>query len=225
VGFDFGIDPAWSTVSGSIPNAQLSIHYPTRGRPAGTTGLIIDIAQDADYEWDEDATQSLNNLYATASGTGASAGLAGTGLPVGTAIQAQDSTPIIDGYPLMEGTQSYTEVNTQDLLQACAVGDLGQYEWPVVAPQITLPMFSNGIFPTIGNFIMGDNIRVAMSPDDRFPGGMNTNIATPQPLGAGFDIYMRVIGVDYNIPAEGTPTMTLTMNMPLSAAPVAQAPL
>ena len=225
-GFDFGIDPSWSGPPGSVPEFQLTFSYPTRGRTVGATGLIIDLAQGTDYEWDEDATQSMNSIYATASGTGASAGASGnSGLPVGTPINVVEFAAVDAGYPLMEATVSNTEINTQDALLASALGSLGQLMWPVVAPVITLPMFSNGTYPQIGDFIMGDNIRVSMPTDDRFPGGMNTNLATPQPQTGGFDIYMRVIAVTYTIPDEGLPTMALTMNMPLSAAPVPQSPL
>jgi hypothetical protein len=213
VGYDFGIDVAWSGLSGSTPEMQLTFSWPTRGRDVSVTGNVIDIGQDTDYEWDEDATSSLNNIFATASGAGASAGLTGGGSAVGTPIQANDSTPLVDGYPLMEGTQGYTQVNTQAELEACALGDLGQLEWPITTPGLTLPMFSPaGVQPSIGQFIMGDNIRIIMAADDRFP--------------ASFDTTMRVVAVDYTVPDQGAPTMKLTFNMPLTGgAPVAQAPL
>jgi hypothetical protein len=213
VAFDFGIDVQWSGYAGSTPLMQLTIDWPVRQRLVSATGLVIDMSQDTDYEWDEDATQMLNNIFATASGAGASAGLTGGGPAVGTPTQAQDATPRTDGYPLMEGTQSYAQVNTQAELNACALGDIGQLEWPVTTPAITLPMFSPfGIQPTIGQFKMGDEIRVIMPSDDRFP--------------AAFDTTMRIVAADYTIPTEGEPTMKITLNMPLTGgAPVPQSPL
>jgi hypothetical protein len=213
VSFDFGIDVTWSGSSGSTPEMQLTLDWPLRTRQVSDTGLVIDIGQDTDYEWDEDGTQMLNNIFATASGAGASAGLTGGGAAVGTPIQVKDATPLVDGYPLMEGTQSYAQVNTQFELEACAIGDLGQLEWPITTPGITLPMFSPaGVQPSVGQFRMGDNIRIIMPSDDRFP--------------ATFDTTMRVVAVDYTVPDQGAPTMKLTFNMPLTGgAPVPQAPL
>ncbi len=196
-GFDFSIDWQWSAGQGSTPVPTMTFAYPRRGRVAGTTGLIIDAnAPGASYQWDEDASGQTGNLYGTASGAG------------GLTTVASDPSPITAGGPLLESYASYSLVGSQSSLNAAAQGDLARLEWPVVAPQVTLPMFGTTL--SIGDFLLGDDAQLLIDPDERFPQGLNT--------------YLRITGLNANPADAGQSLMTLTLGLPPALAPVGAPP-
>lgn len=207
VGFDFGIDPSWSVGSFRVPDAQFTLSYPRRGRIAGSTGLTIDTGSTIDYDWPEDGSSSPNVIYATGSSSG-SATLTGSATTVIPSIVVSDPTPIADGYPLMEATASFSAVDTQDLLTTCADGVLAVTEWPVITPVFTVPMFGSDI--ALGDFIMGDDTRVIVRPDERFPSGEDT--------------YLRIVSAEFNASDVGVPTMAITCTTPIGTAPVPPPP-
>lgn len=197
-GFDFYQQVNWSGAPGSAPAFTILLSYPRAGR--SDSGLVISIGEDdTDYTWPEDSTTQAWTIWATA-------GPGGTLSDVPT-----DSTPWLAGWPLLESTQSYTEVNTQDALAAAAGSDLANQEWPITVPKITLPMFpTNGSNPSIFDIGLGDNCRVIIQQDEWFE--------------IGFDGIMRITGIDGSVSDDGLSTMTLTLNLPPGIAPVPAPP-
>jgi hypothetical protein len=197
-GFDFGIDWAWSNGRGSTPVPTLTIAYPRRGRPIGSTSPVLMTGGDASiqYTWPEDGSKQANSVSGTASGSG---NLAFTPGP--------DASVLGRSYPLLEKTSSLSNVNTLSQLRAAVLGDWAQLEWPVVTPQFTMPVIGD---PSLGDFLLGDDERIIISPDERFP--------------AGADTTLRVVAVDVKILESGVSTMTHTMNTPPGLAPVPAPP-
>jgi hypothetical protein len=199
-GFDFYISIVWqNSLPGGVPVFTMNFYFPRIGRIAGQTGLVVDSQQVLDYTWAEDGTQMANSIYLNATISGQNQ----------TQIQAQDPVVLSAGYPLLEKTTSATNVQTTSLAQTVAQGDLAQFEWPIATPQFTVPMFQGDL--TVNDFIMGDDIRVLMQPDERFL--------------TGFDTYMRIVGADYALADSGVSTMTMTLNMPPALAPTPAPPL
>lgn len=198
VGFDFAVDVAY--VAG-VPTATITLSYPRRGRVAGSTGLLIDVSRATAFSYDEDGSQQADQVTETATGTG--------GVSASGTWQAALS---VDGYPLLERVGIHSSFSTAatptQVMNAYVANDLALSAYPLVTPQVTLPMFAD---PAIGDFIMGDDARVVVPvgtgvpTDPRFPGGM--------------DFYWRIVKADCTIPTEGIPTMVLTLNIPPSTTP------
>ena len=125
-GFDFGFDVSWSNGQGILPVVTLNINYPRRGRIAGSTGLVIS-EPITEYSWPEDATQQGNNLYGSAS----TASL--------VAQVGPDETVLSAGWPLLDQSQSFSNINTQSALNAAVAGSLAQLEWPLPR-SLSLPL-------------------------------------------------------------------------------------
>lgn len=195
-GFDFGLDASWSHGQGSTPVFSFNISYPRRGRVAGSTGLTLDSSSCLDYEWDEDGTQQAGTIYGVASSGG------------GLQEVAADPTVIAAGYPLLEVVENYSAINSASQLATAVEGDLAALEWPVATPTFTMPATGD---PAVGDFIMGDDMRVIMQPDERFP--------------LGFDTFLRITGGDYTAGDEGITNMKLTMTTIPALAPVPPPPL
>jgi len=201
VGFDFAVDVAY--VAG-VPTASITLSYPRRGRVAGTTGLLIDTATASAFTYDEDGQQQATSVAETATGTGGVS-------TVGTWQPAMQ----VDGYPLLERVGIHSSFSTsytpQAVLNAYVANDLALSAYPVVTPQVTVPLFGNDL--ALGDFTIGDDVRVIVPkaaagevpPDPRFPNGM--------------DFYWRIVRADCTIPTEGLPTMQLTLNIPPSSTP------
>jgi hypothetical protein len=195
-GFDFGFDVSWSAGQGSTPVVTLNISYPRRGRIAGSTGLVL-AEPIIGYSWPEDATTQGNTQYGSAS----SSGLVSQAGP--------DETVISAGWPLLEQVQSYTNVTTQSALDAATTGSLAQFEWPITTPKITTKAFGGSL--ELGDFLMGDDLRVILDPDEWFIDGLDT--------------YMRVTEVDVTAADAGASTMALTFGQPPGLAPIAPPPM
>jgi hypothetical protein len=196
-GFDFAVDWQWSGLSGSTPVPTLTLNYPRRGRIAGTTGLVIDSATGTRYTWGEDGRQVANAIYGSASSAG------------GLTTAQTDPSPISAGYPLLELVKSYSQVGSQGALNSAGAADLAALEWPVISPTFDLPMFGSSL--ALGDFLIGDDARVIIPPDERFP--------------AGLDTYLRIIGLAANPADAGESLMTVTVGLPPALAPVSAPPL
>ena len=195
-GFDFGIGWEWSNGQGSTPVPTLFIDYPRRGLAytGNSPALYVDAAME--YTWPEDATQQANSVVGTASGSGAISSAAGPARAV-----------LGNGYPLLESTTSYSNVSTQAQLDACTDDDWALLMWPVVTATVTLPLLGD---PVIGSYIVGDDMRLVISPDERFPSGVDTN--------------MRCTGIDATVADDGLSTQTITLGSALSLPPVPAPP-
>lgn len=194
VGFDYACDVAY--VAG-VPTATVTLSYPRRGRVAGTTGLMLDVASALAFTYDLDGTQQADSVAQTATGTGGVS-------TVGTYEPALS----VDGYPLLEKLAMHTSFSASStpapVLAAFAADDLALAAYPVATPQVTVPMFTE---PVIGEWIAGDDVRLYLAPGDdpRFPAGM--------------DYYWRIVRADCKVPEEGVPTTAFTFNQPPTSTP------
>jgi hypothetical protein len=199
VGFDYAIDVKY--VAG-VPTATLTLSYPRRGRVAGTTGLVIDTQSALAFTFDESGTAQATSVTEVATGSG------------GVATTGQWTAANTVGYPLLERVGSHASFSSaaipQTVLDAYVANDLALSAYPVVTPQVTMPMFAE---PAIGEWIVGDDVRMLVAktlgagppPNPRFPAGM--------------DFYWRITRADVTVPAEGIPTVAFTFNMPPSSTP------
>jgi hypothetical protein len=75
----------------------------------------------------------------------------------------------------------------------------------MATPKITIPAFGASL--ALGDFLIGDDIRVILDPDEWFV--------------AGLDTYMRNVELDVTVPDAGLPTMALSFRQPPGLAPMA----
>jgi hypothetical protein len=210
VGFDFASDVA--LIPGTGLTAQLTLSYPRRGRIAGSTGLMVDVAYATEFVYPEDGTQQANKIWEMATATG---GVGSTR----THIEGMS----VDGYPLLENVQSHmvfsaltyytaSEVTaSKPVLDAWGQNDLWLYAYPPIAPQVTVPLFNGSL--NLGDFIVGDDIRLYIPP----PAGKGPPICPMFP--SGLDMYWRIVNNQVSVADAGVSTMTLTLNVPPSSQP------
>lgn len=195
-GFDFAIDPSWSLGQGSTPVFTLNLSYPRRGRMTISTGLTLDIQSGTAYELDEDSTKQYNSVLGVAGGGG------------GLQVKQSDPNLITAGYPLLETRVNFSLVNSASALTGAVADVLALAEWPVVTAAFTVPMFGD---PSLGSFLMGDDMRVIIAADERYPAGLDTSL--------------RVTGLDAAPADSGLSTMKLTLTAPPALAPIPQPPV
>lgn len=193
-GFDFSFDVSWSNGQGSTPVVALNISYPRRGRIAGSTGLVV-AEPVISYQWPEDATGQGNLIHGAAGGSSLTA-------------DASDPAVVGAGWPLLEQTTSYAAITSADALASALQGELAVIEWPLVTPQVVVPLIGSSL--AIGDFMMGDDSRVMIDPDEWFD--------------TGIDTYARIIQSDFAVPEGEVATMALTFGQPPGLAPVAPLP-
>jgi Concanavalin A-like lectin/glucanases superfamily len=207
-GFDYTMTASWQNgVQGSVPIFGIDLWYPRLGAAGSQESPVVTIgvgAQEVDYTWPEDSTVMAWKTYATGGQGG------------GLSFLATDDAPQRAGWPLLEATTSYAEVNNQSAIIMAALSDLANQEWPVTVPSVTLPLFGTDatgtkIGPALEDLSVGGDIRVVIAPDEFFEQGVDVS-------------YMRVIGIDATIADSGLSTMVLTLNMPPAQAPVLEPP-
>jgi hypothetical protein len=185
IGFDYALDVTWATVQGSYPVFTYTSSFPRRGRIAGTTGLVVDTTYALDYTWPEDGSKQYNNIIVT-------------GAPTTTPAIAADANATNNGYPLLQLVDSQSAISSNDLLVTAANDDLYQFDWPIVTPTVTMPLWNDTTPP--GSYIIGDDMRLIIPPGSRFP--------------AGVDTYMRCVAEDVTVSDSGLSKNTLTFNTP-----------
>lgn len=189
VGFDFGVDVAYSNGPGSAPVATINLNYPRRGRTFAQNNVVVSAAGTGrDYTVTPDASTTANTLYETGGGTGA-------------VVISQNVHPLEQGYPLLEDTVSRSQIqtaNVENLLSALGEGDLYLTSYPAVSFSVKVPLY--GKDPQFGQFIMGDDARLLIDPDEFFTNGL--------------DGEWRITANSIDLPDEGDATMTLTMSPP-----------
>lgn len=188
VGFDYGVDVAFSNGPGSAPMATINLNYPRRGRTFANNNVVVQVAGSArDYTVTPDASSSANTLYETG-GSGA-------------VVISQNLNPLEQGYAVLEQTVSRSQIQSANviaILSALGEGDLYVYSYPMVTFSVKVPLFGNN--PQFGQFTVGDDCRLLIDPDEMFPNGL--------------DGEWRITGYQVDLPDEGDPTMTLTLSPP-----------
>lgn len=171
-------------VAGSPANT-LTIWSPRAGRVGSASGLILDLSRSLDYTWPSDANNTGTNF--TITGGNSLTSTTTSGAPVGGLGQM----------PRLDKVVSFSSIQTQSQLDAMAPGVVQQYSVPVPSPSVTQPTSS---LPTLGSFVLGDDVRIFIASDERFPSGL--------------DEYWRIIQYAVKVPDEGVPTITFTLNKP-----------
>jgi hypothetical protein len=195
IGFDAGIDVAYSAGEYSSPLATLNLSYPRRGRTFAQNNLALDLRAGFSYIFPEDGTQSGNVIYEV----GASGAISVT----------ENIYPIENGYPVLEIIKSRSQItsaNALNLLANLGQSDASLYSFPVVVPQITMDLF-NTMVP-LGQFIEGDDVNVYIPSvdglgnlwDPGFPQGMNQE--------------WRIAQWQATVANSGTSTLVYTLNTP-----------
>jgi hypothetical protein len=169
VGFEWGIDVAWSS---GVPAITLTLSYPRRGRRAPDTGLVWEYPPGNvdNYELSEDATEMVVTAYEAGSGSGPTMALTNA------------STPglLDDGYPLLEAVFAHKDQDNLDTLGQFARADASAHAGPTAF--MTLSVRAE-LDPVLGAYTTGDDCRVRIT-DQRFP--------APADGSVGLDTYYRI---------------------------------
>jgi hypothetical protein len=179
---DTAFTSAW--VAG-VPVTTMTISSPRAGRIGSASGLIIDLSRALDYTWPTNATATGTTIIVTG-GNGLVSKLS-TGVSVGGLGQL----------PHLDKVVSFSSVQSQSQLNTMAAGLPQVYQAPLPTPTVTIPTTA---LPQLGSFIIGDDVRILINSDERFP--------------AGLDEYWRIVQYSVNVPDEGVPTVTFTLNKP-----------
>jgi hypothetical protein len=208
VGFDYGVDLAYSAGPGSSPYGVVNLNYPWRGRTLAQSNLLVDLTLAREYMFPEDGSQTANQVYE----------IGGSG-----AIVVQTNPyPLDQGFPLWERVISRSSAQSQNLmnmLAQLATSDSAMYSYATVSPTIKLGLFDPNIGLTSAGFpfIAGDDVQLFIPAlaqdgtvfDERFP--------------AGLDQEWRITGYAVDLQDEGDPTLTLTLAQPPYLAAIASA--
>ena len=195
VGFDLGVDVAYSAAEWSVPVATINLSTPRRGRTVSQNNLVIDLRGALSYVFPEDGTQSGNIVYET----GASGAIAVT----------KNIYPLEDGYPVLEKVVSRAQVvssNALNLLSNIGQSDAALYSYPVVVPQVTLDLF-NTMLP-LGSFIEGDDVQLYIPAVD------GTGSVWDPGFPNGLDLEFRISQWTATVANSGQSTLALVFNQP-----------
>jgi hypothetical protein len=191
-GFDFSIDPVYSSGLGSSITRPLALSYPRRGKPAQQSTLRWEFgSQMTDYDWPEDATAIATTSYAVGAGEGA------------TMLQSSASAQyLIDaGYPLLETSRPYKDVTVQATLDSHAVADSKADGVPaVILPKIVV---NGDMDPQVGEYVCGDEVAIVID-DENFPSWA--------PAGnQSINSYYRIQAYEVRVDSVGREVVTVTL--------------
>lgn len=153
-GFDFSVD-----VNQDLTKT-FRLHYPRRGRLAGSTGVVFATGKNVlDWSVDEDGSSSAREFTAI-----------GTGDGVATLVATRTRTDLIDvGFPLTSDVGTWKDVSV-----AATLAEHAQRNVDMRAPT---PLFWRiRVAPSdpdggIGTWIVGDDVLLEVTDDLSFPAG------------------------------------------------------
>lgn len=173
------------------PTQTMYVLSPRAGRPAGQTGVVLDLSSTVDFTWPTDATQSGNVITMTGTGTG-------TQTPKATVVSSQVPVGGLGQQPRLDYVES-TAAQSQSLIDQMANGLASQFGKPSTTPTVTV-LTDNPAQP-LGSWAMGDDARLMVSAGHpRFPNGL--------------DQYWRIVQESVTVPDAGAATAVLTLNIP-----------
>jgi alpha-tubulin suppressor-like RCC1 family protein len=195
VGFDHGIDIAYTSGPASPPIATLNISYPRRGRTTAQSNLMIDLSTAREYEFPEDGSQTANQIYEIGGSSAINV--------------SQNIFPLQQGYPLWERVISRANIQSQNImsvLERTGYSDLAIYSYAPVTPSVTLGAQDTNL--PLGSFIVGDDVNLVAPAlgangeafDPRFPAGLNQE--------------WRIISYQVTVADDGDITNKLTLAQP-----------
>jgi hypothetical protein len=196
VGFDHGIDVAYSSGSASPPIATFNVSYPRRGRTTAQSNLMIDLATARSYEFPEDGTQTANQIYE----------VGGSG-----AISVSENVfPLQQGYPIWERVISRANIQSQNIVSILAqsgYSDLAIYSYAPVAPTVTIGAFDQNL--PLGSFIVGDDVQLVaqtLTSDGKEPWDPR--------LPAGLQQTWRIVSYSVTVADDGDSVVKLSLSQP-----------
>ena len=190
-GFDFAIDPAWSSAGALVKTLRLS--YPRRGRTFEETGHVFEVGKNViSWDWPTDGTRYANRIHNVGAGEAENTLRATVSDDAQLALAAAGGP----GYPLIEKVITNTDIKATGQLTAQARDELKTSAREVVLPSITVRADLDPIF---GSYITGDSCRFICQPhlSPRFPDGIDT--------------YRRIVGWSVDVDDEGGEQVKLTL--------------
>jgi hypothetical protein len=140
-GFDFRYEPRWD---GSSLGVNFVVSYPRTGR---NTDIVLELGANVELlSLTNDGTQMANQVDALGGGQGPD-----------TPIRTARDTSILSTYPLLEDVTSHTDVISGDTLQEHAEARLDSGRRAIKIPTVRL---SKGSIPGLGDYVIGDQVRV-----------------------------------------------------------------
>lgn len=191
------IEYAWDPGLSSSGTMQITLRIgtaATMGRPYSATQMLIQYPGSAsDYAWPRMGSSSVNSLAATASGQGGAAWTSG-------ATHGLDTADLAAGFPLLEGSISYTgsAVTAQSQIDAFADARQALYARSPTIPTITIP---GGQIPTAQQILLGDHATFVATSS------LHPAIAGPAPQ-PGLVQDVRIIGWVVHPPSDQQPETT-----------------
>lgn len=195
VGFDYGIDVAYSAGPGSPPVATVNLSYPRRGRTYAENQLVLNCGNAIEYEIPEDGTQAANTIYEQGSS--------------GSLIVSQNVDPINAGYPILEQLKSRANIQSANLLNvlgSLGASDLATLSFPVTTPTVTTDLFTGSV--PLGEFVVGDDVRWIIPASDGKGGVFDPRIP------GGLDGEWRITGYSATVADAGQSKLTLNLTVP-----------
>lgn len=159
-GFELAIDTSWDAAQ----RTQGFVHYlrigsPRLGNVADRTGAVLTLEYPGNarsYTWDEDGEQFATQIY------GSSTDQDG----VVTTDGAQNTTLIANGFPQVGATRQWSNITNTDTLRDHIVQALTEGNGYQDAPVF---MVRDEGDTAAGSFVAGDDVRVRITDDARFP--------------------------------------------------------
>jgi len=168
----------WTEDGNGLPLKQLIVGQPI-GNPISATDLTLDYPGPiSSYVYSENSSSGANSWWAVGDGSGSTT----------TTGSATDASYQTNGYPLIEGVNTYSGVTNQTTINAHATADLKAFDTPLVTHSVQLKADS---MPPFGSYGMGDYL-VFNATDPRFKNGITFT--------------KRVIGWTIQPPDEGQGT-------------------
>jgi hypothetical protein len=106
---------------------------------------------------------------------------------------AADATSLLDGFPLLDFTISYSDITDQTVLDELATAQVLALAEPPPIVKVIVPAFVQHVF---GTYDIGDDARLIIQ-DERFP--------------EGFDTVYRIVGINVEPGEDGPERVTLTL--------------
>jgi hypothetical protein len=204
VGFDYGVDLAYSGAAPSPPVGTINLSYPRRGRTYAESGLMVDVTTARAYEVPEDGTQCANQVYEIGG--------------AGAISVSANIVPLEQGYPLWEKVISRANIQSQDIettLTQTGLSDLALYSYAPATPSVTLGVNDPNV--PLGSFTVGDDINLFIP--EKAPNGEVFDPRFPQ----GYEAEWRIVGWSAEIADQGDATVKLSLARPPLLAALAPA--
>lgn len=201
VGFDYGVDTAYSAGPGSPPVATINLSYPRRGRTFVENNLYLDATTARAYEFPEDGTQTANQVYEI----GGSSAI----------VVSANENPLGQGYPLWERVFSRAQAQSQniiDLLRQIGESDLALYSYPPTVPTWTMSVNDPNV--PLGSFTVGDDVECNIPQYGDHVDAAGNRLPFDPGFPAGMQQEWRITQWTCQVADEGDSTVQLTLNQP-----------